>query len=176
MRSLLPILFILSACGAPARQSDDNVTADVPMPSGPPIIQQAEGEVPDTAVERTPRWESATGDGGTGLRLVGEAGVAEMTIFCPQARTRLVVSVPSFRPIGSEDRFSLALGREPVTLVADPTRQKSGVTAEGTVPDNFSRLLENADRFGAVYGNQQIGPHPAPPKALLDALAKECGA
>jgi hypothetical protein len=87
-----------------------------------------------------------------------------------------VVSVPSFKPIGSEDRFSLALGEEPVALVADPTRQKTGVTAEGAVPGNFTELLGKAERIGAIYGNQQIGPHPAPPKALLETLAKECGA
>jgi hypothetical protein len=174
MRTLLPILFLLSACGAPA--PEQNVTADVPTPSGPPIIQQAEADIPDTAVEKTPRWESATGDGGTGLRIVGEGGAAEMSIFCPEARTRLVVSVPSFKPIGSEDRFSLSLGQEPVTLVADPTRQKTGVTAEGAVPGNLAELLEKAENIGALYGTQRIGPHPAPPKALLDALAKECGA
>lgn len=174
MRSLLPILFILSACGAPA--PEENVTADIPVPSGPPIIQQAEGEVPDTAVEKSPRWESATGERGTGLRLIDEGGAVAMSIFCPEAGTRLVVGVRSFDPIGSEDRFSLALGQEPVTLVADPTRQKTGVTAEGAVPDKFSDLLQKAERIGAFYGSQQIGPHPAPPKALLEKLAKECGA
>jgi hypothetical protein len=175
MRKILPILLILSACGAPAPEEAGNDTADIPVPSGPPILQQAEGEVPDAAVEGVPRWESATGDGGTGIRLVDEGGVTEMSIFCPQARTRLVVSVPKFKAIGSEERFSLALGDEPVTLVADPTRQKQGVTGEGAVPDNFSELLKKAERIGARYGNQQTGPHALPPKPLREALSRECG-
>ena len=176
MRSSIALLLLLAACDAPAPEAEQNVTADIPVPSGPPIVQQAEGEVPDTAIEKRPRWESATGTQGTGLRLIGEGGALEMSIACPEARTRLIVDVPSFKPIGSEDRFSLALGQEPVTLVADPTRQKKGVTAEGAVPDNFGDLLEKADRIGSLYGNQRIGPHPAPPKALAEALAKECGA
>jgi hypothetical protein len=176
MRSSIALLLILSACGAPAPEAEKIATADIPVPSGPPIIQQAEGDVPDTAVEGEPRWESATGSNGTGIKWVGDGGLAEMSIFCPEAGKKLVVSVPAFTPIGSEDRFSLALGQEPVTLVADPTRQKQGVTAEGAVPDGFPDLLEKAKQIGARYGNQQIGPHPAPPKALLEALAKECGA
>jgi hypothetical protein len=89
---------------------------------------------------------------------------------------RLVVSVPSFKAIGSEDRFALALGREPVTLVADPTQPKSGVTAEGAVPESLKGLLEKTESIGAHYGNQQVGPLPAPPKALVEALARGCGA
>jgi hypothetical protein len=146
------------------------------VPSGPPIIQQAKEEVPDTAVQGEPRWESSTGEGGTGIRFVGKDGGVGFSIFCPEVGGRLLVSVPSFKPIGSEDRFALALGQEPVTLVADPTRQKSGVAAEGAVPDKFKALLEKAETIGARYGNQQIGPHPAPPKALLEALARECDA
>lgn len=176
MRTSLLLLLLLSACGAPAPDEEKNQAVDLPVPSGPPIVQQAEEEVPDTAVESEARWESATGEDGTGLRFVVKGGASEISIFCPEAGKRLVVAVPSFKPIGSEDRFSLALGEEPVTLVADPTRQKAGVTAEGAVPDNFSELLEKAERIGALYGNQQIGPHPAPPKALIEALAKECGA
>lgn len=176
MRTYILLLLLFSACGAPAPDGEKNESVDLPVASGPPIVQQAKEKVPDTAAEKLPRWESATGDGGTGLRLVGKGGVAELSIFCPEARTRLIVSLPSFEPIGSEDRFSLALGEEPVTLVADPTRQTKGVSAEGAVPGNFAELLKKAETIGAHYGNQQAGPHPAPPKALREALAKECRA
>jgi hypothetical protein len=157
-------------------EPEKNESVDLPVPSGPPVIQQAKEEVPNTAIEGEPRWESATGDGGTGIRFVGNDGAAALSIFCPEAGRRLVVSVPSFKPIGSEDRFVLALGQEPVTLVADPTRQKSGVTAEGAAPENLKALLEKAETIGAHYGNQQIGPHPTPAQVLLEALTKECRA
>jgi hypothetical protein len=68
MRSILLVLLLLSACGAPAPEDQKNVTADVPVPSGPPIVQQVEGDVPNRAVDTGPRWESATGESGTGLR------------------------------------------------------------------------------------------------------------
>jgi hypothetical protein len=101
MRSILLVLLLLSACGAPAPEDQKNVTADVPVPSGPPIVQQVEGDVPNRAVDTGPRWESATGESGTGLRFIGEGGAVEMSIACPEARTRLVVGVPSFKPIGT---------------------------------------------------------------------------
>lgn len=174
MRTTLPLILLLSACSDPAPEPKANQAADLPVPSGPPLVQQAEKEVPDTAIDEGPRWESATGDGGTGLRFVRKGGALEMSIACMEAPKRLVVSVPALKPIGSEERFSLGLGNEPVTLVADPTRQQQGVTAEGAVPANFGNLLEGAKEIGGMYGNQQIGPHPAPPKALVQALAEQC--
>jgi hypothetical protein len=174
MRTALPLILLLSACSAPSPEPAANETADIPVPSGPPLVQQAEEEVPDTALDGAPRWESATGDGGTGLRFVGRSGALEMSIACMEAPKRLVVSVPSLTPIGSEERFSLALGEEPVTLVADPTRQKQGVIAAGAVPGNFGDLLQGAKEIGAMYGNQRIGPHPAPPKSLVHSLAQQC--
>jgi hypothetical protein len=176
MRAILLFILSLSACGAPAPDPAGNETADLPVPSGPPLVQQAEKEVPDTALESAPRWESATGGGGTGLRFVGRSGALEMSIACMEAPKRLVVSVPGLAPIGSEERFSLGLGNEPVILVADPTRQSQGVTGEGAVPENFGELLEGAEQIGGMYGNQQIGPHPAPPQSLVEALAKQCAA
>jgi hypothetical protein len=97
-----------------------------------------------------------------------------MSIACMEAPKRLVVSVPGLQPIGSEERFSLGLGNEPVTLVADPTRQKQGVIAEGAAPENFAELLESAAQIGGMYGTQQVGPYPAPPKSLVQSLARQC--
>ena len=171
---LLPIVLLLAACGSASEQKQNEEPVELPVPSGPPIVEQE--DVPDTSGDGAPRWESATGEGGTALRLVGQGGRLEMSMSCPSVPKRLVVSVPHFSPIGSEDRFSLALGEEPVTLVADPTRQpQPGVTAEGAVPDNFAALLDDAGEIGALYGTQRSGPHPAPPEALRKALAEECG-
>lgn len=171
---LLPIFLLLAACGSPAEQKQEEEKVELPVPSGPPIVEPE--DVPDTSGDGAPRWESATGEGGTALRLVGKGGRLEMSLSCASAPKRLIVSVPGLSPIGSEERFSLALGQEPVTLVADPTRQpQPGVTAEGAVPADFGELLERAGRIGALYGTQRSGPHPAPPKPLRKALAEECG-
>jgi hypothetical protein len=100
-----------------------------------------------------------------------------LSLFCLETPSRLAVSAPGFLPIGSEDRFSLGLGNEPVTLVADPTRQaKGGVTGEGAVPDNFAETLRAAAQVSALYGTQRIGPFPAPDEALKEALVQSCAA
>ena len=176
MRSLLLTFLLLSACGAPAPAPEGNEAADLPVPSGPPVVQQVDRKAPEAVGETQPRWESATGATGTALRLIGKGGATEMSMMCLAGPKRLVVNVPGFSAIGSEDRFALALGEEPLTLVADPMRQKQGVTAEGPAPADFNDLLTGAETIGAMYGNQKIGPHPAPAKSLLEALAKECGA
>ncbi len=120
-------------------------------------------------------WESAASGEGTALRLTAADGSLLLSIACLGTPAQLVVSAPGLKPIGSEDRFSLGLGEEPVTLVADPTRQgKGGVTAEGAVPAGFDELLEEAKQVSALYGSQRIGPHPAPIEALKEALAKAC--
>ena len=174
MRLALAACLLLGACGGAAPEKEDGAKVDVPMPSGPPVAQQVEAAPPPTeGSEPRPRWESiATGEG-SALRLIAADGAPMMSIACLGAPARLVVTVPSVSSIGREDRLSLGLGQEPVTLVADPTRQKGpGVTAEGSPPRRA--LLEKAESVSALYGTQQVGPVPAPPKELREMLVKAC--
>src|SRR3546814_17825835 len=99
-----------------------------------------------------------------------------MSIACLDDPARLVVQVPAFEPVMSEDRFALGLGAEPVTLVADPYEQElqTGVRGEGPVPENFAALLDEAAEVRALYGAQQAGPHPAPQSALKERLVDAC--
>jgi hypothetical protein len=106
------------------------------------------------------------------LRLV-ERGDARMEVACLASPARLTVEVPGFTAIGSEDRFSLGLGEEPVTLVADLSRP-NGVAAEGPIPANLEALLRNAGQVTALYGTQRIGPVEPPPPQLIDAFAEAC--
>ena len=176
MRLFLPTLLLLVAgCGSETPEGNEPV--DLPLPSGPPVAQQADS-VPSSAPELSgPAWETAAGGEGTALRLTESGGRLLLSLACLGSPARLVVSAPGFSPIGSEDGFSLGLGEEPVTLVADPTRQaKGGVTAEGAVPEDFADRLEDAKQVSALYGTQQVGPLPAPPEALKEALSKSCAA
>jgi hypothetical protein len=175
MRSLLiaAVAIALAGCGSePEEQRPVEETQVTPEPSGPPVVQQVEPEQKGANSQSDVEVESVGG----GLRIDNPDGTLRMSVVCTGSPSKLVASVPSFTPIGSEDRFALAIGEEPVTLVADPTRQKagSGVRAEGPVPDNFPALLAAAGEVGALYGTQKIGPHPLT-KDAASRLAKECG-
>jgi hypothetical protein len=169
----LGLLLLLAACGSGA-PPPGNETVEIPTPSGPPVAQQMEAAPPPMeSAQAGPRWESVSSGEGSALRLTGSDGKVAMSVACLGQPRRMVVTVPSFSPIGSEDRFSLGLGNEPVTLVADPTRQKGpGVTAEGPPPPRA--VFDNAATVSALYGRQQVGPVPAPPEKLRELLAKSC--
>lgn len=148
---------------------------DIPQASGPPVPDQ---EPPPTAPTPAPAmaWESVAGGVGTELRLTGKDGNVRMSIACMGNPPRLVVNVPEFRPVMSEDRFALGLGSEPVTLVANPYEQETrpGVTGEGSVPDNLSAFVDAAGEVRALYGAQQTGPYPAPSRELKQLLVEAC--
>ena len=176
MRFLLPaLLLLLASCGGSGEQAQGNGAADLPEPSGPPVAQQVDADPSAPPPPAAPAWESTASPEGTALRLTQPDGTLLLSIACLGRPIRLVATAPAFSPIGSEDRFSLGLGNEPIAMVADPTRQaQAGVTAEGAVPDNFEKLLDEAKQVSALYGTQRIGPVPAPAEALKKALAKSC--
>lgn len=160
----------LAGCGPePQPRQPDTL----PTPSGPPIAQSAAPQPKAAAVADAPRWESLVRGSSTALRLVEADGSHRMEISCIGEPGRMAVSVPGFSTIGSEDRFSLGLGDEPVTLVADIARRE-GVSAEGPVPDNLEDLFAEAKRISALYGTQRVGPVAPPPPELVRALSKSC--
>ena len=178
MRYAIFSVFFLAACGSSSEEpSAPKDKLDLPVPSGPPVVQQVDEMAPVAPDKAGPPWESVASGGTTALRLIEAGGKVLMSIACVSGPTRLVVTVPSFTPIGSEDRFSFGIDQKPVTLVADPAKRKqSGVAGEGPVPANFGDLLKRAERISGHYGAQKAGPYPAPPEALREALAKACSA
>ena len=102
-------------------------------------------------------------------------GAGSLTIACRPDPPRLAVTAASFLPIGSEDRFALGINSEPVTLVADPSRQGSTrVAATGLIPPDFERLFEQPVVVSALYGTQRWGPVTLTPESL-SSLAHACG-
>ena len=166
------LLLAVAACGSPAPEARQEKALDVPVPSGPPIAQQADA-VPSTAPPRSgPTWEAANSERAAVLRLIDPTGGLLMVLACRKDRGLLAV-VPSFTQIGSEDRLTLGFGNEPVILVANPPRQGNpGVTAEGAAPP--AGVIEAAREVSAVYGAQKLGPLASPPEALREMLAKAC--
>lgn len=175
----------LAACGS----RDDGAAAAPGNESGLPGnesglpgnesgVSAAEAETPAAAAKSPgdgPRagWDLQSSGEGVALVLAGTERPA-IRLFCPAGGKRLVVNVPGFRPIGSEERLSVGSGGEAAALVADSRgdRQRGGVTGTGEVPEALAAMIGGP--VSASYGAQRSGPHPAPPRALSSAFVSAC--
>ncbi|HET9427834.1 MAG TPA: hypothetical protein VFO69_05690 [Allosphingosinicella sp.] len=122
-----------------------------------------------------PGWEAAASGEGDGLFL-RSAGGRQLTLFCPARSNDLIVNVPAFRPIGSEERMSFGSGGTVVVLVAD-TRGDSGrggVSGRGPVPAELAAILAGSAGLSINYGAQNSGPHPAPPASMAASFVAGC--
>jgi uncharacterized membrane protein len=121
-----------------------------------------------------PRWDLRSNGDGVALALLGESGATAIRLFCPAGQNRMLVNVPAFKPIGSEERLSFGSGGNVVALVADPRGdvQRGGVSGSGPVPKDLKALVEGP--VGASYGAQRSGPHLAPPADLSRSFVTAC--
>jgi uncharacterized membrane protein len=163
---------LLAACGsgggpAPGAANESRAVA---APAGAPPA----GPVRAAAAAGVARWDLQSSGEGAALVLLPESGRAAIRLFCPAGRNRLLVNVPAFRPVGSEERLSFGGGGEAHALVADTRgdKERGGVSGTGEVPDNLKALIGGP--LSASYGRQRSGPHPAPPQALAVAFAAAC--
>lgn len=164
---------LLAACGAGA-------DGPSPAPSNQSQPESAgDGAAPVATAKPPPaasaaRWDLQSSGEGVALAMLEQSGRASIRLFCPARQNLLLVNVPDFRPIGSEDRLSFGNGGEAHALVADSRgdRERGGVSATGEVPDSLEALV--AGPVSASYGRQRSGPHPEPPQALADAFVGAC--
>ena len=167
MRSSLPIalaLLLLAACG----------TRDGAQRPAPVENEAAATATKATAPGPAARWDLQSSGEGVALVLMTQPDRAVIRFFCPAGQDRLLVNVPAFRPIGSEERLSFGSGGNAAALVADPRgdRQRGGVSAAAAVPDDLKGLLEGP--VSASYGAQRSGPHPAPPEQATRPFVVAC--
>ncbi|HEY5721081.1 MAG TPA: hypothetical protein VIT45_02040 [Allosphingosinicella sp.] len=159
---------LLAGCGA------DELAA--PVNEGGPAnaaveTHSADPAAPAEAAQQAMKWSFEAVAGGGSLRLASGAGDPAIGLRC--TASTLMVEVPSFRTIGSEDRLSFGSGGEVVALVAAiKERKQSGVSAAGAMPENLAGLI--AGPVSASYGAQKSGPHPAPPPELARAFIAAC--
>jgi uncharacterized membrane protein len=149
---------LLATCG-PQEQSQSNDRAAEPSERAEPVEF---------------RWDLQSSGEGVAMALLSGPGSTSIRLFCPAGKTELLVNVPSFKPIGSEERLSFGSGGEVVALVADSSGdvQRGGVSGRGAVPGNLATLLSAP--VSASYGAQSSGPHPAPPGDLARAFVRAC--
>ena len=161
---LVTTALLLGACAPERAETDANLGA-------------ANADRPGTGDPAAPtalRWDLQSSGEGTALALLSDAGNTAMRLFCAAGGSRLLVNVPAFRPIGSEERLSFGSGGEAVALVADPRgdAQRGGVSGSGAVPGNLAALVSGP--VSASYGAQSSGPHSAPPGGLARAFVAAC--
>jgi uncharacterized membrane protein len=158
--TLIAAAVVLGGC-------NEEPAADSNVPAAAPAVENA------TPLNASGSW--ALQASGEGVALVlSMGGAAAVRLFCPAQAKRLIVNVPAFRPIGSEERMSFGTGGDAEALVADPRgdAQRGGVTGSGGVPANLAALI--AGPVSVSYGAQSSGPHGAPPPNLAAEFVAGC--
>ncbi len=170
---IMVVTMALAACGGRDDSRDPHAgPTDLPVT---PAIQNfaatpVEGRAP------ADRWALQSSNEGVALALTGAATGTAMRLSCPSGQRTLAVNVPGFRPVRSEERMSFGSGGEAEALVADTAgdARRGGVSASGAVPAKLAALIGGP--VSASYGDQQSGPHPAPPPGLSRAFVAACNA
>lgn len=163
-RLIIIFAIFLGACD---RQEDAQDNAEVKATqTGAPVSEAGEA--------LAAQWSLQTDLKGAELALKSRSGARIVTFSCPSGEKRLMLNVPGFTAIGSEERMSFGSGGEVEALVADfrGDRQRGGVTAEGAVPSNLALLIGGS--VSASYGAQTSGPHPAIPRDIATAFVAAC--
>jgi hypothetical protein len=124
---------------------------------------------------RRSNWDHAASGEGDALSLM-VGGERRLTLFCPADSAELIVNVPAFRPIASEERMSFGAGGIVVTLVADVAgdRLRGGVSGRASLPSELESILAQPEGIAANYGAQNEGPHPAPAADLAASFLAGC--
>ena len=151
-----------AACGRTGQPAQNDVAPAAAADDGPVTGAGTSG------------WDLQSSGEGTALALLDSAGATAIRLFCPAGKNQLLVNVPAFRAIGSEERMSIGSGGTAVALVADPSgdSQRGGVSAAGPVPDEIKAVVGGP--VSASYGAQTSGPHPAPPEEAARAFVTAC--
>jgi uncharacterized membrane protein len=165
--AVLPLLFIFPvAC-------DDRAE-----PSSSGTMEARPNENETSAIDREKQapakeWKLATENGNTALRYE-EQGQPALQLICPAGRREILVNVPHFRPVASEERMSFGSGGNVHTIVADfrGDKERGGVTGRGPIPENVETLMSG--ELSVNYGSQNTRPHPPPEHRLVKAFTAAC--
>ena len=164
---LLAATLLLAACGEEAAEAP---AADPASTVSPSAAASGDPVVADWAARS---WDLVASGEGTAL-VFPTGGDAAIRLFCPSDNNTILVNVPAFRPVGSEERMTFGSGGEAHTLVADTRgdRQRGGVSGTGAVPGNLAALLGGP--VSVNHGSQDAGPFPAPPAGLVRSFVTAC--
>jgi uncharacterized membrane protein len=161
------LTLLLAACGGGEGNEADSALA----PANPEAPSGSAAPGADEAARAS--WGLSSS--GEGVALVyPAAGDAAVRLSCPAGGRALLVNIPAFRPVASEERLSFGSGGEVVALVADAggDPQRGGVSGTGPVPANLQALVSGP--IAVNYGSQNGGPYPALPRELGRSFVAAC--
>lgn len=172
------VTMVLAACGGHDDARDANVVStgsgstDLPVT---PTVENTSAKFDNSQIS-TARWTLQSDDDGVTLALRGATTGTVMRLVCRSEAKTLLVNVPGFRPVGSEERLSFGSGGEAEALVADTggDGRRGGVSASGAIPAKLVALIDGP--LSVSYGAQVSGPHPALPRNLARAFVAACNA
>ncbi|MBA3677533.1 MAG: hypothetical protein H0W74_09050 [Sphingosinicella sp.] len=164
--SVAALSLLFTGCGRGDEAGDDATAAGTKV--------QTDGRTVTVPHQRaSDSWDLQSS--GEGVALVySKSGNIAVRLFCPSGGSELLVNVPAFRPVASEERLSFGSGGEAAALVADTSgdRQRGGVSGAGAVPENLPALVGGP--ITVNYGYQNSGPHVAPSSEFARAFAAAC--
>lgn len=165
-------VLLLAGCG----EGGERAAVDTPPREQATGAPAAAGPAASPAATPTAAgaWDLVSSGEGTALVFPAQ-GTAAVRLFCPSLSGRILVNVPAFKPVASEERLSFGSGGAVEALVADTRgdRLRGGVSGTGPVPEGLPALL--AGPVAVNYGAQNSGPHPAPPAGLVRGFLEACG-
>lgn len=168
--AIIAVVTFLVACKGP-KESERTPPSDTALASSDARMdpQPSKG-----GADRSARWVLQPSNDGTALTLFGADNTPIIRLVCPAGKNQLLVNVPGFSPIGSEERLSFGGNGNATTLVADINgdAERGGVSGVGEVPNNLEDLVGR--RLSASYGVQKTEPHSAPPTQLSSTFAAAC--
>lgn len=168
--ALIAVVTLLVSCGDPEGAASgppsDTALASSVAPRSP--------QPSEAASDRLARWVLEPSDKETALVLFGPDETATMRLVCPAGKSQLLVNVPGFSPIGSEERLSFGGDGDATTLVAntDGDPERGGISGVGEIPNNLAALAGKP--LSASYGAQKSGPHFAPPRQMFRTFVTAC--
>jgi uncharacterized membrane protein len=164
---------LLAGCGSRDAAPRETPAGNAQAPAGPAAAPAAKATAGAEAGAAA-RWDLQSSGEGVALALLPAAGGTAIRLFCPAGEDRLLVNVPGFRAVGSEERLSFGSGGAAHALVADTSgdNRRGGVSGVGPVPAGLATLVGGP--VSASYGAQRSGPHPAPPQVMVRAFVAAC--
>jgi hypothetical protein len=121
-----------------------------------------------------PDWRLSSIGGRFILTAADPSGVEVFSLACRLAGPELIVRVPGFMPVASNEEFALGADGVSWLLVADVVGRPpgaTGVTATGPLTEGALDAIAAGGRISALYGTQRIGPLQPDPAVLAPFLA-----